>query len=639
MNVHGTINIGQQPRGVMQRAEALVLSVVQMLHHLLALPVWRVALTIVSFITTTYGLMLLYDTLGVTDHGKGSIGFLRYLIPISVAGALHAAIFWSLTQWVTTRLAKYFFIIAFPLQVGAVGASFGTHWVHMNGGGATTEAFVMAETSTERGIRAFATSDDVVTTQTAALAQYSTAQALIEEKGGGRSCGGIAGDGKGPRYDLRMADRATFTSLNTEIAARKSQVDELVKRATTLTAGSADEAMARLASLRSLVSEAKARFESDPLLEQIRKVAEARILMGKGPIAIPPSKRGKKRETQFTCFDAELERRLDAVITAIKGLKALPEVNVPDYRDPRTGFPFALGRLAQMITTFDFSLPTRESLKAERIRALGSRNAAQAERGWSDLTPLSVAAAIELLLALLFLLGRGTLPRHPGMERLVELLARANVAVFDRIWQALGGSEDPNAVRNALDSYSKFENRYNWVLVPLYGNDHETQVLHRVMEVMAEVGLARRAYTGRGIMARWYMRGWDPIRRERVAKQAVRIYRMSATEYMAFILDALKREGANKTLADKQHQFVNDTPIYGQANVAAENATATRITGAPEKDITHTEPFDDAVSALINLGYRRSQADAVISAVASRNGGEKTEASQLIRLGLKELAK
>ena len=50
------------------------------------------------------------------------------------------------------------------------------------------------------------------------------------------------------------------------------------------------------------------------------------------------------------------------------------------------------------------------------------------------------------------------------------------------------------------------------------------------------------------------------------------------------------------------------------------------------------QPVADAVSALVNLGYGQPQAAAAIAAVA-RGAGEGAETAQLIRLGLKELAK
>jgi Holliday junction DNA helicase RuvA len=50
------------------------------------------------------------------------------------------------------------------------------------------------------------------------------------------------------------------------------------------------------------------------------------------------------------------------------------------------------------------------------------------------------------------------------------------------------------------------------------------------------------------------------------------------------------------------------------------------------------QPVADAVSALVNLGYGHPQAAAAIAS-AARNAGENAETAQLIRLGLKELAK
>ncbi len=50
------------------------------------------------------------------------------------------------------------------------------------------------------------------------------------------------------------------------------------------------------------------------------------------------------------------------------------------------------------------------------------------------------------------------------------------------------------------------------------------------------------------------------------------------------------------------------------------------------------QPVADAVSALVNLGYAQLQASAAVAA-ASRNAGEAATTEQLIRLGLKELAR
>lgn len=50
------------------------------------------------------------------------------------------------------------------------------------------------------------------------------------------------------------------------------------------------------------------------------------------------------------------------------------------------------------------------------------------------------------------------------------------------------------------------------------------------------------------------------------------------------------------------------------------------------------QPVSDAISALVNLGYGPPQAAAAIAA-AARSAGDGAETAQLIRLGLKELAK
>jgi holliday junction DNA helicase RuvA len=62
-----------------------------------------------------------------------------------------------------------------------------------------------------------------------------------------------------------------------------------------------------------------------------------------------------------------------------------------------------------------------------------------------------------------------------------------------------------------------------------------------------------------------------------------------------------------------------------------------RLSGALDEKRA-PEPVADAVSALVNLGYAQPQAAAAIAA-ATRSAGEAAEATTLIRLGLRELAK
>ena len=78
-------------------------------------------------------------------------------------------------------------------------------------------------------------------------------------------------------------------------------------------------------------------------------------------------------------------------------------------------------------------------------------------------------------------------------------------------------------------------------------------------------------------------------------------------------------------LKDKAPQFANVDPSVVSLSGAIDDRRAPR-------------PVTDAISALVNLGYGQPQAAAAIAA-ASRSAGEHAETAQLIRLGLKELAK
>lgn len=78
-------------------------------------------------------------------------------------------------------------------------------------------------------------------------------------------------------------------------------------------------------------------------------------------------------------------------------------------------------------------------------------------------------------------------------------------------------------------------------------------------------------------------------------------------------------------LKDKAPQFASIDPSVAQLSGAVDDRTAPK-------------PIADAISALVNLGYGQPQAAAAIAA-AARGVGEAAEAAQLIRLGLKELAK
>src|SRR5436305_83206 len=71
--------------------------------------------------------------------------------------------------------------------------------------------------------------------------------------------------------------------------------------------------------------------------------------------------------------------------------------------------------------------------------------------------------------------------------------------------------------------------------------------------------------------------------------------------------------------------------------IASVDPAVVQLSGAID-DRRAPRPVQDAISALINLGYGQPQAAAAIAA-ATRAAGDRAETAQLIRLGLKELAK
>jgi Holliday junction DNA helicase RuvA len=79
-------------------------------------------------------------------------------------------------------------------------------------------------------------------------------------------------------------------------------------------------------------------------------------------------------------------------------------------------------------------------------------------------------------------------------------------------------------------------------------------------------------------------------------------------------------------------ELKDKAPAYADVDPAV-----IRLSGAVE-DRRAPRPVADAVSALVNLGYGQPQAAAAIAA-ATRGAGEGADTAQLIRLGLKELAK
>jgi Holliday junction DNA helicase RuvA len=91
--------------------------------------------------------------------------------------------------------------------------------------------------------------------------------------------------------------------------------------------------------------------------------------------------------------------------------------------------------------------------------------------------------------------------------------------------------------------------------------------------------------------------------------------------------------GVGRKVAERIAAELRDkAPAYANADPAVVHLQADLADGrAPA-------PVADAVSALVNLGYAQIQASAAVAA-AARSAGETASTEQLIRLGLKELAR
>jgi hypothetical protein len=524
-----------EPRGPFNR-------VVGALSTLKSLELWRLVMVCVSGLTTFIGMVLLYDSFGA-DHGNALVGSLRYVIPPAFAGTLHVMIYYALERGAALRSWKYT-LLAVPFQLIAVFGSFGAHWTHMRGNTYTVGEFEGEQRTIVRGIREFVQSYQAMAAATARLADHSILEAKNEAQGPGNSCGVTVGTGRGPRFELRMSDRDTFSAFNRDIADRVKQLMALAEQAEGLSAGSVDAAVSRQLELRRIVNQAKA-FETDPLLRELRESAVARVQKGRGTIQAPLQRREKIES--FTCPDAVLEHHLSTVINAIDGLKKVPEAEFKNATDVRIGATLAWRRLLN-------SVLGGQSLLLEHVgewfgwsQRSGGGVMTVEKLNEDDLGPLFVAFAVEAALSLLFFFRRGTLPNHPGLSELRRLVAEGRDQIFDTVWAALGGDEARGAVREVIFRFTKFAGQSALVVVPVYSNDPAVRLLHQLMHVLIHVELAKVVSTG-GFLKPLLGLGWTALHRLNALDHgAVRVYRMSAADYLALVLDAIPSNERGQT--------------------------------------------------------------------------------------------
>lgn len=497
----------------------------------LSLTPYKVLLTVVSFYTTSYGLIRFYDVLGGHDDG-GGMGWLTIIIPLSISSALHALIFWALHRWVSLRRRSYLLLGALPLQIIAVLTSFGYHWTHMRGPAVATEQYSASLSTTIRGVRGFGSSYTSMAGAMRELAAHSQQQAQIEERSG-TSCGTQAGAGQGSRYHLRINDRAAFSALDSEIRTRVAGLEAVVKRAEALEAPTATQAIQNLVKLQRIVDEAQV-YKDDPLLGRLKAAAEERRQKGRGPMR---SMAGE-RAPSFSCPDPKLDTLLQGVVDSVNGLKPIPDVKVKDPRDPRVGFVEALKRLSSSILGVHFTPRTRGERADERRRELIAGPLPSGEAEAEDLAPLAVAAVIEILLTVLFWCGGGKLHGHPAVDDIRELAKRRlpDRPAFEAVWKAVGGRGDWAHLRHLMTQNANYEGSNVLLFVPAYSDHDDDVALRDFMRVLSHVGLARASYTGSWLAGLFALgmplSRWDRIRQH----GGVHVFKLSDIDYMALLL-------------------------------------------------------------------------------------------------------
>jgi hypothetical protein len=519
---HPPASLPNTPADIAARVKAIIAAIA-------SLSLWKILLTLVSGFTTTIGLMKFYDVLG-DDHGTGGMGTLAVIIPITISGALHALIFFALNRWVVLRRRRYLFAIAIPLQIVAVCCSYGYHWTHLRGPMVTAQDYAASQSSVIRSVRAFGASYRSMAGSLGELAAHSEKQAKNEEEVG-TSCGTQAGAGRSSRYDLRISDRDRFSGFNAEIARRVTELAGLIESVEKLSASSATQAIANVNKLKRIVDQARG-FREDALLRRLTTAAEERRQRSRAPM---PSTVGRKAAT-FTCPDNRLDGLLLSVIESVKDLKPIAEVSVKDSRDPRVGFVAALRRLAASIGGLQLSPKTRDQLAGERKREISGATPTN-ETEPEDFAPLVVAAVIEILLTALFACGSNGL-QHPAVADLQSLSQRrAENPVFEAVWKTVGGQGDREQLRRAIAKNAKHESDHLLLFVPVYSAKTEHLALHDFMRVLTHVGLARISYTG-SMMAALLTAGMPPDRKTEIqAHGGVRVFKISAIDYLALLLD------------------------------------------------------------------------------------------------------
>jgi Holliday junction DNA helicase RuvA len=201
-------------------------------------------------------------------------------------------------------------------------------------------------------------------------------------------------------------------------------------------------------------------------------------------------------------------------------------------------------------------------------------------------------------------------------------------------------------LRGVIDSYGE-----DWVIVDVGGVGYQVHCSVRTLQAMPQVGeattLSIETYVREDVI-RLYGFAVD-LEREWF-RLLMTVQGVGAKVALA-ILGTLKPGDLATAIALQDKAALARSPGVGK-KVAERIVTELRekapAYSSADPTVVHLQadlaerraprPVADAVSALVNLGYAQVQASAAVAA-ASRSAGESATAEELIRLGLRELAR
>ncbi len=201
-------------------------------------------------------------------------------------------------------------------------------------------------------------------------------------------------------------------------------------------------------------------------------------------------------------------------------------------------------------------------------------------------------------------------------------------------------------LRGVIDSYGE-----DWVIVDVGGVGYQVYCSVRTLQALPSVGeaatLSIETYV-REDMIRLY--GFASDHEREWFRLLMTVQGVGARVALA-VLGTLKPGDLATAIALQDKAALARAPGVGKKvaeRIAAELRDKAPAYSSVDPALIHLQtdlaehraprPVADAVSALVNLGYAQVQASAAV-ATASRLAGEAATAEQLIRLGLKELAR